>query len=474
MTRLPEPPDGAWDLLVVGGGTAGIVAARTAAGFGASVLLVERDRTGGDCLWTGCVPSKALLAAAAAAADARAAGRLGVRVGSVEVDAGAVMAHVRAARTTIEPDDAPETLEAAGVRVAHGEATFVGPGTVLLDGRRVEARQCVVATGSAPTVPDLPGLADAVAAGTALTNEMVWDLGDLPGRLVVLGGGSVGCELGQAFARLGVRVSLVEAAPRLLAREDPEASAAVRSALEADGVDVRTGVAAASVTDAELVLDDGARLVFDRLLVAVGRTPRTAGLGLAAAGVETDERGHVVVDEHLRTTSPRTWAAGDVTGHPALTHVAGVHGSLVATNAVLGLRRSVDPVVPRVTFTSPEVGSVGVTTTDGPTVRHTDVDRAVAEAATAGFSRLALDGRGRVVGATVVGPRAGETLGELTLAVRRGLRTRDLAGTTHAYPTFSDGAWNAAIADVRSRLAAPAAERVVRALAAVRRRRLGS
>ena len=473
VTDLPDPPGGAWDLLVVGGGTAGLVAARTAAGFGASVLLVERDRTGGDCLWTGCVPSKALLAAAAAAADARAAGRLGVRVGSVEVDAGAVLAHVRAARTTIEPDDSPETLEAAGVRVAHGEATFVGPGTVLLDGHRVEARQAVVATGSAPTVPDLPGLADAVAAGTALTNETLWDLDDLPGRLVVLGGGSIGCELGQAFARLGVRVCLVEAAERLLSREDPDASAAVRTALEADGVDVRTGASATSVTGDELVLDDGSRLGFDRLLVAVGRTPRTAGLGLGAAGVELDERGHVRVDDHLRTSNPRIWAAGDVTGHPALTHVAGVHGSLVATNAVLGLRRSVDPVVPRVTFTSPEVGSVGVTTSDGPTVVHTEVDRAVAEGATAGFSRLALDGRGRVVGATVVGPRAGETLGELTLAVKQGLRTRDLAGTTHAYPTFSDGAWNAAIADVRSRLASPAAVRAVRTLAALRRRRLG-
>ena len=196
-----------------------------------------------------------------------------------------VLAHVRAARTTIEPDDSPETLEAAGVRVAHGQATFVGPGTVLLDGHRVEARQAVVATGSAPTVPDLPGLADAVAAGTALTNETLWDLDDLPGRLVVLGGGSIGCELGQAFARLGVRVCLVEAAERLLSREDPDASTAVRTALEADGVEVRTGASATSVTGDELVLDDGSRLGFDRLLVAVGRTPRTAGLGLAAAGV---------------------------------------------------------------------------------------------------------------------------------------------------------------------------------------------
>ncbi len=449
MSTLPAPPGGGWDLLVVGGGTAGLVAARTAAGFGASVLLVERDRTGGDCLWTGCVPSKALLSAASAVAAARSATRLGVHVGAVEVDFAAVMEHVRRARTSIEPGDSPRSLEAAGVHVVHADAQFVGPRTVLVGGRRVEHRQVLVAVGSSPAVPDVPGLRE-----VALTNDTIWDLTELPRRLVVLGGGSVGCELAQAFARLGSTVTVVEAAGRLLSREDPDASAAVTEALQTDAVTVRTGVRTRAAEGGTLVLETGERLEADRVLVAVGRTPRTTRLGLAAAGVQLDDRGYVRVNDHLRTTNPRVWAAGDVTGHPQLTHVAGVHGSLVATNAVLGLRRSVDLVVPRVTFTQPEVASVGVTTSDGPTVAHTHLDRAIAEADTTGFSRLALDRRGRVVGATVVGPRAGETLGELTVVVRQGLRTRDLASTTHAYPTHNDGVWNAAITDVRARLAA--------------------
>jgi len=465
MSTLPTTPRGGWDLLVIGGGTAGLLAARTAAGFGASVLLAERDRTGGDCLWTGCVPSKALLAAAGAAASARTAGRLGVQVGAVEVDFPAVMAHVHGARTSIEPDDSPRSLEAAGVRVAYADAQLVGPRTVLVGGQRVEHRQAVVAVGSSPLVPDLPGLRE-----VALTSDTVWDLTELPRRLVVLGGGSIGCELGQAFARLGSTVTVLEAAGRLLSREDPDASAAVADALRADGVTVRTGVGARAVEGGAVVLDTGERVEADRVLVAVGRTPRTTGLGLDAGGVQLDERGYVRVDDHLRTTNPRVWAAGDVTGHPQLTHVAGVHGSLVATNAVLGLRRSTDPVVPRVTFTQPEVASVGVTTSDGPTVAHTHVDRAIAEAGTTGFSRLAVDRRGRIVGATVVGPRAGETLGELTVVVRKGLRTRDLAATTHAYPTHNDGVWNAAIADTRARLAAPVAARATRVLTTARRR----
>lgn len=465
MNTLPCAPRGGWDLLVVGGGTAGLVAARTAAGFGASVLLVERDRTGGDCLWTGCVPSKALLAAAAAAASVRTAGRLGVYVSGIEIDFPAVMAHVHGTRTSIAPDDSPASLEAAGVRVVHAQAQLVGPRTVLVGGQRVEPRQVVVAVGSSPVVPDLPGLHE-----VALTSDTVWDLVELPRRLVVLGGGSIGCELAQAFARLGSTVTVVEAAGRLLSLEDHDASAAVAGALEADGVTVRTGVGARAFESGFVVLDTGEQIAADRVLVAVGRRPRTTGLGLDAAGVQLDEHGYVRVDNHLRTTNPRVWAAGDVTGHPQLTHVAGVHGSLAATNATLGLRRSIDPVVPRVTFTQPEVASVGVTTSNGPTVAHTHVDRAIAESDTAGFSRLAVDRRGRIVGATVVGPRAGETLAELALAVRQGLRTRDLAATTHAYPTHGDGVWNTAIADVRDRLSSPAATRATKALAAARRR----
>lgn len=473
-------PDGAaWDFLVIGGGTAGLVAAKTAAGFGASVLLIERDRTGGDCLWTGCVPSKALLAAAHAAADARAAARYGITVDAVGVDFGQVMAHVRSAITAIEPSDSPATLRTAGVAVAQGTARFTGPATAELDSRGIRFRHALIATGSTPALPPIPGLADT----EPLTSDTVWQLTELPRRLLMLGGGSIGCELGQAFARLGANVTLVEAAPRLLIREDPDAARLVHAALEADGIAIHTSSGLQTVTangnSHVAQLAGGATVDVDQILVAVGRRPRTDGLGLDAAGVSLDERGYVAVDAQLRTGNPRIFAAGDITGHPQFTHVAGVHGSLAATNAVLGLRRSVDTAtIPRVTFTQPEVAAVGLghdhaRTHPGLTVRtleHADVDRAIAEQHTAGYSRLVLDAKHRVVGASIVGPRAGESLAELVLATRHGLRTRDLAAASHAYPTYADGVWKAAIADVQQQLTQPTLQAVSRTLVALRRR----
>ncbi|MGN6333304.1 MAG: dihydrolipoyl dehydrogenase family protein [Motilibacteraceae bacterium] len=467
---------GPWDLLVLGGGTAGMVGAKAAASLGARVLLVERDRTGGDCLWTGCVPSKALLAAASAAADARAAGRLGVRVRDVDIDFAAVMGHVHGAIATIEHDDSPQALKDAGVVVASGSAAFTGPDRAEIDGAPVAFRAALLATGADPLLPPIPGLAGA----DPLTSETLWALAELPRQLVVLGGGPIGCELGQALARLGAQVTVVDAADRLLSREDPAASDIVAEALRRDGVQLVLGRQAAAVhpdgTAGELELDDGSTLLYDRLLVAVGRRPRTTGIGCDVAGVDLGEGGAVIVDRQLRTTNPRIWAAGDVTGPPQFTHTAGVRGSLAATNAVLGLRRSVDPVVPRVTYTSPEVAAVGVGTGEPlpeglSTLRwaHRHADRAVAEDDTDGFTTLVVDRRGRILGATVVGPRAGETLGELTLAVRHGLTTRDLAGTTHAYPTYNDSVWNPAVADVRARLDRPPTRAVLRAGLRLRR-----
>ncbi|MFD2024624.1 dihydrolipoyl dehydrogenase family protein [Promicromonospora aerolata] len=478
MTAPHQP----WDLLVVGGGTAGIVAAKTAARLGARVALVERDRTGGDCLWTGCVPSKALLAAAGRAAEARRAATLGVHVSGVETDFPGVMRHVRSTIAAIEPQDTPEALTAAGVHVIHGDAVFTGPTSVEVAGDRIDFHHALIATGGQPLVPPVPGLAEA----DPLTSDSVWNLESLPHRLVVMGGGSIGCELGQAFARLGSRVTLVEALPRLLPREDPDAAALVHGTLEHDGVEALAGTRAVAVRGrpgeaGELVVDDdsGERVLpYDALLVAVGRRPGTGGLGLDAAGVDLEPRGFVTVDPQLRTSSARIWAAGDVTPHPQFTHVAGVHGSLAASNAVLGVRRRVDfSAVPRVTFTDPEVAAVGAPTWahDGGaeprtvTRQHVDVDRAQAESRTGGFSRLTLGVRGRVLGGTVVGPRAGESLAEVTLAVRKGLTATDLAGTTHPYPTYGDGVWNAAISEVQSRLAAPTTRWLLTRLVALRR-----
>ncbi len=485
------PPDGeAWDLLVIGGGTAGIVAAKTAAGFGARVLLVEATRPGGDCLWTGCVPSKALLAAAHAAADARMAVRYGVHVEGIRVDFGEVMMHVRAAIHAIEPDDSPTTLRAAGAHVARGSARLIGPDSAAIvdsspgaprrDGVQVRFRHALIATGSSPAMPAIPGLAEA----DPLTSDTIWSVTELPDRLLVLGGGSIGCELGQAFARLGSHVTILEAAPQLLPREDPDAAALVLAALVEDGVSIVTGTRLEAVECRAggwlARLASGSTVPFDRVLVAVGRTPDITDLGLEAAGVTTDEGGYVAVDKHLRTSCSRIWAAGDVTGHPQFTHVAGVHGSLAASNAILGLRRSVDTAtIPRVTFTQPEVAAVGVTSDQagahrGLTVRtieHAHLDRAVVEDTRRGVTRLVMDRRGHLVGATIVGPRAGESLAELVLAARQGLRARDIAATMHAYPTYGEGPWKAAIGQVQAQLRRPAARSVSKLLAGIARRR---
>lgn len=469
------PPDGvAWDLLVLGGGTAGLTAAQTAARLGASVLMIERERTGGDCLWTGCVPSKALLAAAHAAADARTASRYGVQA-TVWVDFPAVMNHVYGAIAAVAPDDSPATLAAAGVRVRAGTARLTGADTADVDGYPVRFRQAVLATGSEPGLPDLPGLADV----HPLTSKNVWQLTELPARLLVLGGGPIGCELGQAFAQLGAAVTLVQSGSRVLAKEDPEAADLIAQALRTAGVDLRCGTTLTSVepvgTGGRATLSDGQTVDFDRILIGAGRTPRTADLGAGAGGVELTERGFIRVDDMLRTTNPRIWAAGDLTGHPPFTHTAGVHGSLVASNAILGLRRSVDDATqPRVTFTQPEVAAFGPATPPPGgrvvTVDANEVDRARAVKSTAGFTRLVLDHRGRIVGATLVGPRAGECLSEVVLAATHQISARALAGVTHAYPAWTDGVWKAGIADLQRWLGRPPVSAVIPLLAGLRRR----
>lgn len=451
---------GPWDLVVVGGGTAGIVAAKTAAGLGSDVLLIERHRTGGDCLWTGCVPSKALLGRAH-------------RRGASTSDFSAAMAHVHTSIATIEPVDSPDDLRRTGVTVVHGDAVFTGPKSLTVDGNDVRFRHTVLATGSAPIVPPIPGL-EGVAV---LTSDSVWSLVDRPDRLLVIGAGSIGCELGQAFARLGTAVTLVEAGSRILPREDADAADLMASVLRADGVDVRTGTSVTGFAGLTAVLDDADVIEAGQVLVAIGRGPSTTGMALDRAGVELGPRGHVTVDKHLRTSNRRIWAAGDVTTNPAFTHVAGTHGSLAATNAVLGLRRSVDvATVPRVTYTQPEVAAFGVdleaAETQGLTTRtipHHDVDRAIVDERTNGFSRLVLDRKGRIIGATIVGPRAGESLAEVVLAARHGLRARDVAASMHAYPTYGDGVWKAALAQLQDDLASPTVRRTVRALGSARR-----
>ncbi len=479
------PPELDVDLLVIGGGTAGLVAAKTAARFGTSTLLVEAHRMGGDCLWTGCVPSKSLIAAADAAARARSGARLGVQVDGVRVDFAAVMQHVHAAIHEIEPADSAQVVEATGARVIMGRARFTSARTAVVepvDGTMavtVRFRQAIIATGSAPDVPELPG----IEGVEVLTSDDVWQLTEQPERLAVLGAGAIGSELSQAFARLGTHVTLVQRNARVLPKEDPDASTLVAAALARDGVDVRVGTTVERVEGAAdgrsgtLHLSDGTAVAFDRLLVALGRRPRIDGLGLETTGVRLDDRGYVAVDSSLRTSDRRIWSAGDVSGLPQFTHIAGVNGSLAATNAALGLRRRVDAdAVPRVTFTHPEVAAVGLAPAEAAAagcavreVHHGHTDRAIAEDETAGFTRLVVDPKGRVRGAVIVGPRAGESIGEAALAVRQGISTSAIASTTHPYPTYSDALWNAAIADVRVRLERGAVASAIRVLARWRR-----
>lgn len=471
-----------YDLVTVGGGTAGIIAAQTAGRLGARVALVERDRTGGDCLWTGCVPSKALIAAAATAHRARTGARFGV-LAEPRVDFAAVMAHVHRSIARIEPVDSPEALTAAGVEVITGDAVFTGPAELRVDGVRLRFRRAVVATGSTPALPPIPGLADA----DPLTSDTIWDLTDLPARLAVVGGGPIGCELGQAFARLGSEVTLIEADDRLLPQDEPRAGAALAAALSAEGVRVLTTTkvtkAGSDTGEVELAVNgpQGSHIVVaDRVLVATGRSPSTSGLGLDAVGVRVDERGTVVVDGKLRTSNPRIYAAGDVTGALPFTHVAGVHGSIAATNALLAPIRRIDhDRVPWVTFTDPEVAHVGLTEDQARhqhgdavrtrTITHDHVDRAITEDDTDGFTRIVLDREGRVLGATVVAPRAGEMIGELTvLAATRG-KLRDLASVVHPYPAWTDSVWSAAVAEAEGALRAPLTRLLIKALLRVRR-----
>ncbi|GAB3259296.1 dihydrolipoyl dehydrogenase family protein [Arthrobacter pigmenti] len=452
------------DLLVIGGGTAGIVGSQTAAGFGASTILVERARTGGDCLWTGCVPSKAILAAAKRA-------KLERDLTGRRPDFNAAREHVQNAIRSIEPDDSPETLERSGVTILTGEARFTGPGRADVDGRRIAFRQALIATGSEPAVPPIPGVEEAAT----VTSETIWDLEAAPGRLVVVGGGPVGCELAQAFARLGSAVTMLTRS-NLLPKEDREAAGIIHRALQDDGVMVleQTPAEAMEVHDGATQVEagDGTRHAADVVLLATGRRPRSGHLGLEKVGVDCDASGHLIVDSKLRTTSPGIWAAGDVTGYPDFTHVAGVHASTAASNAILGVGRVVSDVVPRVTFTAPELAAVGpVTDTQlaTSTVHHRDLDRAITEGRTEGITRLLLGKRGRILGGTIVSPRAGESIAEVALAVRKGLNTSDITGTTHPYPTFSDGVWNAAISNTRARLASPVGKTIIKTLVRLRR-----
>lgn len=469
-----------YDLIVLGGGTAGLVSSLIAAGAGARVALVEAERPGGDCLWTGCVPSKSLIAAAELAQRIREGSRLGVGAGQPEVDFAAVMAHVARAQGTIAPHDSAERLRRDGVEVVRGRGRFLAPGMLEVEGAELPHRAAIIATGSRPELPLIEGLAGA----GALTSDTVWDLRELPARLAILGGGVTGCELGQAFARLGSEVTLLEAQRRLLPAEEPRAAGLIAERLEAEGVRVRTGARATRVRAAggtgELELEAGERVAYDSLLVATGRSPVTEGIGLAALGVPTGDDGAVVVDRRLRTTTRGVYAAGDVTGALPFTHVAGYHARVATPNALFHARREVSyRAVPRVTFTDPEVAAVGLSEAQarerwGERARvveydYARLDRAITADRAHGFVRLVGDPRGRLVGATVAAPAAGESIAEITAWVAQREKIDRVSTTVHAYPTFAEGAARAADDYLRKRYLTPRARAVAQTALALLR-----
>jgi len=442
-----------YDILAIGGGTAGLVTAAGAAGLGASVALIERHRMGGECLWNGCVPSKALIAAAKAAKQARTARRFGVETGEITVHLDEVLAHVRRVQDKIAPHDSPERFRGLGVDVHEGSAKIVAPDAVEVNGTVLKTRHLVIATGTRPAVPPIPGLKDVPFH----TNETIFQIERLPGTLLVIGGGPIGTELAQAFGRLGSTVHVIEALPDFFFREDHEIAAMLREQLEAEGLTFHLGAQASNVrqeggrTVVTITRADGStqELTGDALLVAVGRAPNVGDLGLEGIGVKTD-RGGVITDGKLRTNVPGVWAVGDVvSGGLKFTHVADHMARGLLRNALFPGSSALDySAVPWVTYTDPELAHVGLTEVEarerfgssiGVWRREIGaVDRVLADGGPPGLVKIITDRKGRVLGGHILGPHAGDMIGELTIALKHGLTVGQLGAVIHPYPTTAE------------------------------------
>jgi len=468
--RRPATYD--YNMVVIGAGSAGLVSAYIAAATRAKVALVEKHRMGGDCLNTGCVPSKALIRSARLLSHIARSREFGIARASAEFDFAEVMQRVQRVVTAIEPHDSVERYTALGVECIAGTARITSPWTVEVatDGgtRTLSTKNIVIAAGARPFVPPIPGLAEI----GYLTSDTVWNLRTLPKRLVVLGGGPIGCELAQAFARLGSTVTQVEMLPRLLVREDEEVSALVRSRFEAEGIRVLVGHRAKQFVDengekvlvAETVEGDGkgrdVRIAFDEVLVAVGRIANTAGYGLEELGIGTTKARTVETDEYLQTLYPNIYAAGDVAGPFQFTHVAAHQAWYAAVNSLFGGFRRFKAdyrVIPWTTFTEPEVARVGLNEQEAKeqNVAHQvtvygidDLDRAIADEEAHGFVKvLTAPGTDRILGVTIAGEHAGDLLAEYVLAMKHGIGLNKILGTIHTYPTMAEankyaaGAW---------------------------------
>lgn len=441
-----------YDLIVLGGGAAGIVTGVTAAGLGAKTLVIEKAKLGGECLRTGCVPSKALLHAASLARQMRAAGEFGLPALSVtrEQAAGALASVREMVERVRVADDSAGLLALMGAEVAFGQAAFTGPGRIEFEGRTLRARHFVLATGSRPAVPEIPGLKEAGFH----TNRTLFDLERVPESLAIIGGGPIGVEMGQAFARLGSRVTLLQRGPHLLPQDDVELTEVLAGVLREEGVEIRLNAEVERV-EAQVGVKvlrgrEGARafeIRAEEILVAAGRWPNVEGVGLEKALVNVDTEG-VRVDARLHTTGPRVWACGDVIGRYRFAHIAEYEAKIVVQNALFPLRKKARyRVVPWTTFTEPELARVGLTEAQAQArgvryqvYRHAfdRDDRALVEGAGRGLVKiLAAGASGKIVGAHILGPRAGELIHEFVIAMEHGLTVRHLADLIHVYPTLN-------------------------------------
>lgn len=463
--RNPAPAP-RYNLVVIGAGTAGLVAAIGAAGLGAKVALVEKHLMGGDCLNVGCVPSKALLGAARMAAAARAAGSFGISVPpGVKADFPRVMERMRRLRADLSPHDSAARCRELGVDVFIGQGRFLGPDSVEVSGQKLRFAKAVIATGARAAVPPIEGLKEI----GFLTNETVFWLTDLPKRLLIIGAGPIGCEMAQAFARFGSETYLVQTQRGLLPREDRDAAAIVQKALVRDGVkllacgkDLKLSKTGSGIRMQAGPAGQGGDVETDQVLVAVGRAPNVEGMGLEAAGVEFSDKG-VKVNDRLQTTNPRVYAAGDICSRYQFTHAADFMARIVIQNALFkGRARASSLVMPWCTYTSPEVAHAGLYEGEASakgiavntyTQELADVDRAVLDGESEGFVRVhACKGSDKIVGATIVAEHAGEMISEITLAIVGRLGLKTIASTIHPYPTQAEGIRKTGDAYNRTRL----------------------
>ncbi len=456
------------NLVVIGGGSAGLVAAYIAATVRAKVTLIEKGRMGGDCLNTGCVPSKALIKTARVLSLFKNSKAFGIRSAEAQFDFADVMERVQRVIREIEPHDSVERYTQLGVECIQGEATITSPWSVEVNGKALTTRAIVIAAGAEPFVPPIPGI-DAI---DCLTSDTVWALRAQPRRLLVLGGGPIGCELSQAFARLGSQVTQVEMLPRILPREDPEFSALVAQRMRADGVELLTAHKAVRFLPEKVLVCEHegreVRVPFDALLCAVGRVARTKGYGLEALGIGLTKARTIETNDFLQTVYPNIYACGDVAGPYQFTHVGAHQAWFASVNALFGWLRKFRAdysVIPWATFTDPEVARVGLNETEARErgVAHEvtvyaldDLDRAIADDVAHGQVKvLTAPGSDRILGATIAGEHAGELIAEFVTAMRHGLGLNKILGTIHVYPTLAEankyaaGAWKKAHAPRR-------------------------